>query len=499
MPKICGLVNYKPSSIIVESFNGLACCDQSQDKKRIVFSHLNTNGTFIGLSCQKDNITPYTIIYNNIKYTFVFDGELENSKELLLSIKEELGYSPAKENDYGAIATWAYILWGGFSPQKLLGRFAYAIYSEAVFPSAVYSPKVFLARDRLGVKPLYFSYKNNDTILFSSSAASIIDCMSECPKLDRYGLWQILFMNSYSIEGKSAFKNIYELQPGSCAFVDCRADGSFLVMQKRYFTLKHPKFYGNCIDLSLPCNTDFIEDENGYSKSIENLEECVEITEAPYFVDNFSHLKKNSTFTYKKKTCSRIGSDVFEISDKNYIKSFFPWIADPYKNIEVFKREVAMANEGFNWLHEIFLKEREQFKFDEDIATSELRIKMCLNYFYDLPNQLKFNEKICDRFGLNISYPFTDLKIFEHFYSKMPNVFRSERIYKQNTNKNSEFENELRDKLKKIFSNSEYRINYLIDRNKAENTLITESETDTLEMIYLIHIWLEKFNVEIDL
>lgn len=503
MPKIYGLVNYKPTGKTSEDFNGFSYNVKLNSKQKLLFSHYNNHGAFVGLSGDQEKIAPYTIIYKNIKYTFIFDGKIQNSKELLKLIRDELGFFPVNQDDYGALAAWAYILWGGFSPIRLSGKFAYAIYSESVFKNSVYSPKLFIARDRLGIKPLYFSYENNDRIIFSSSAASIISYKDKAAKIDKFGLWQILFLNGYSIDGRTVFKDIYELQPGCCAYIDCRSDGSYMVMQKRYFYIKHPKYSNNAHELKedLINKCDYIE-ENLSVKShniLEDIQKCVKIAEVPYFHLNFLNLKNLHDNNFKGKIYSCIGKESFDFSNRNHIKSFFPWIHDPYENIEVLKRELSCAHEGFNWLYEVFIKYKQIFTFDENNVARENRIKMCLNYFINIPNQIKYTEKMADYFNLQIDYPYADANVFEYYYGNLENVCALN-IKKNSSNiKNSEFEKILKLELKDIISNSEYRINYLLDKNKCLSKINAFEEDNQLQMIYLIHTWLETFNVDFDL
>ena len=68
MSSICGIVNYEGNSAIQDleslSYN-------SGKGKRFGFSHFNRNGAFIGLSSDNKSSTPHSIIYKNVRYTFV--------------------------------------------------------------------------------------------------------------------------------------------------------------------------------------------------------------------------------------------------------------------------------------------------------------------------------------------------------------------------------------------------------------------------------------------
>ncbi len=504
MSSICGLVGYNNNITYTEDLINISYNNDLNNNRRLTFTHHNKHGVFIGLSGKQANKYPCSIIYKNIKYTFVFDGILYNGAELIKTIKDELGYLPVEKNDFGGIAAWSYILWGGFSPQKLCGKFIYAIYSEAIFDNSVYSPKLFLARDKLGIKPLYFTTVNNDEIIFSSSLKSILSHKKISAKLDKYGLWQILFLGGETIDGKTLFGDIYELQPGFCAYIDCRRDGTHMIMQKRYFILKHPQLVKNtdCTLNNLCIEQKYIEDLKIDTENInlDDLNDCVRITEAPYYVYNYQKIKLLSE-NGEDSIFSKIGSDAFNFYDESYIKSFFPWISDPYRNIEFFRREGVFACEGFNWLFEIFNGAKGAFTFDEDKNISQNRIKMCMYYFYNTPNQLKYNEKVSDYYSLNVNYIFSNNNTFEFYY------YNPEQLSTQKCNPhfikkpkiNSGLENSLKCNLKEIISNPEYKINCLLDKDRVTSLLDTPDSTASLQFLYLLHTWLEEFNVELNL
>lgn len=501
MPKIYGLVNYNINKPIAEDLRRFTYNISSSIKSKSVLFHYNPQGVFIELTEEREITVPHSIIYKNIKYTFIFDGSLDNSNELFSSISEELGFAPTDKENHGALAVWAYILWGGFSPQRLYGKFVYAIYSEPIFYNNTYSPRVFIARDRLGIIPLYFSYINN-SIVFSSSASRILKDKRASPKLDKLGLWQILFLNGYTVEGNTVYKDIFELQPGCCAYIDCRHDGSRTLMQKRYLILKNPKFNIDPYITKEPLSNDFnFIEETAFvpdNISLEDLDSCIEICEAPYFSLNYNKFKTLSGTKNKNRIFSNIGADSFDFSEKNYIKSFFPWIRDPYENTEPLKSGIIYPEEGFNWLSNVFLQAKAGFEFDEDENTQMKRIRMCLYYFYNLPNKLKYHEKIANFFSLKINYPYADYNLFEKYYYNLENISENNKEVINVKIKNSEFDNLLKSKLKEIISNPEFRINYLLNADKVLTLLETCENTKQIEFIYILHAWLEKFNVEFD-
>ncbi len=107
--------------------------------------------------------------YNN-RYVITYNGELYNYKELRLQLQRaiqgttEQPYFFSTQTDTEVILA-AYLRWGKDCLQYFNGMFAFAIYDRQ-------DKTIFIARDRLGVKPLYYSFQNQ-TLLFASEIRAI--------------------------------------------------------------------------------------------------------------------------------------------------------------------------------------------------------------------------------------------------------------------------------------------------------------------------------------
>jgi asparagine synthase (glutamine-hydrolysing) len=106
----------------------------------------------------------------------VLNGEIYNYIEL----KKELTDYPFKTESDTEVLIAAYLKWGISMLQKLNGMFALAIWDRR-------SNELFLARDRMGIKPLYIS-RQNQQILFSSEIRSLLASNLVPRKLDDKGL-----------------------------------------------------------------------------------------------------------------------------------------------------------------------------------------------------------------------------------------------------------------------------------------------------------------------
>jgi asparagine synthase (glutamine-hydrolysing) len=80
--------------------------------------------------------------------------------------------------------------------------------------------KLMLARDRLGIKPLYWTRQKN-RFLFASELNSLIAGMGQLPELDLSGIWSYLALQ-YVPAPRTIFKGLKKLEPGTFMLVDAR-------------------------------------------------------------------------------------------------------------------------------------------------------------------------------------------------------------------------------------------------------------------------------------
>jgi asparagine synthase (glutamine-hydrolysing) len=142
-------------------------------------------------------------------YVMVYNGELYNTAELRGDL-ENLGYTFSGHSDTEVLLT-AYVAWGKDCLERLNGIFAFAIWEE---PRNV----LFLARDRLGVKPLFYAAKEG-SFIFASEIKGLLAHPAVEPELDCEGLAEILVMAPSRTPGHGIFRDVRELKPGCCLSV----------------------------------------------------------------------------------------------------------------------------------------------------------------------------------------------------------------------------------------------------------------------------------------
>ena len=137
------------------------------------------------------------------KYIIVYNGELYNTDE----IRSELiryGYKFDTQCDTEVVLK-AFHMWHEESAKRFNGIYAYAIYNEE-------NNELFLCRDRIGVKPLYYS-KNRTAFSFASKLESLLYVDGVEPVCNREGLCEIFMLGPAKTIGKTVFRDIKELPP----------------------------------------------------------------------------------------------------------------------------------------------------------------------------------------------------------------------------------------------------------------------------------------------
>jgi asparagine synthase (glutamine-hydrolysing) len=133
----------------------------------------------------------------------VFNGEIYNHREVRARL-ESAGHRYATRSDTETIVH-AYEQWGAGAVDHLRGMFAFAIWDTA-------RQRLLLARDRLGVKPLYWA-KAGDRLLFGSEIKSILESGLIDVRANEEALPELLGTR-YLSGTETLFKGVHRLQPG---------------------------------------------------------------------------------------------------------------------------------------------------------------------------------------------------------------------------------------------------------------------------------------------
>ena len=143
-------------------------------------------------------------------FEIVYNGELYNTEQ----IREELyrlGHQFLGHSDT-EVVLHSYAQWGERCLEKFNGIFAFGVWERG-------RRRLFLARDRIGVKPLF--YKCHDGgLLFASEIKTILAYPTVRAEVDAQGISEILLLGPGRTPGCGVFRGICELEPGCCAYFE---------------------------------------------------------------------------------------------------------------------------------------------------------------------------------------------------------------------------------------------------------------------------------------
>lgn len=152
------------------------------------------------------------MVRNRGESTFVltYNGELYNTEDIRCELAAR-GYSFRGHSDTEVLLL-SYIEWGESCVDRFNGIYAFAVWEEA-------NEKLFMARDRMGVKPLFYTQRGS-AFLYGSELKALLAHPYVEPVVDREGLAEVLALGPNRTPGHGVFKGIREVQPGYCLTLD---------------------------------------------------------------------------------------------------------------------------------------------------------------------------------------------------------------------------------------------------------------------------------------
>lgn len=183
------------------------------------------------------------------KYVIIFNGEIYNYKKLKEKYLKDVVLKTESDTE---VLLQLYILKGKAILNELNGMFAFAIYN-------IDNKSMFIARDQLGIKPIYY-YQDKDKFIFASEIKALWKFSGVKKEIDQTCFTEFL-LNGFLYEPDTGYKNIKKLQLGSC--VTLANDGS--ILKEKFWSL-HSK--ENTI--SSPIETFDKEIENSIKEHLES-------------------------------------------------------------------------------------------------------------------------------------------------------------------------------------------------------------------------------------
>ncbi|MHB8170678.1 MAG: asparagine synthase (glutamine-hydrolyzing) [Thermincolia bacterium] len=156
-------------------------------------------------------------------YIITYNGELYNTLELRQELADR-GYTFYGHSDTEVLLI-SYIEWGPDCVRRLNGIFAFAIWDDA-------NQRLFMARDRLGVKPLFYTQRGTG-FLFASELKALLAHPAVPPRLDTEGLAEVFVLGPARTPGHGVFSGVNELRPGHSLIYNRKG-----INLTRYWTLE---------------------------------------------------------------------------------------------------------------------------------------------------------------------------------------------------------------------------------------------------------------------
>ncbi len=153
----------------------------------------------------------------------VFNGCIYNYRALQTQLND-LGFKPVSEGDTAVILA-AYMAWGEACVEHLDGMFAFALWDEM-------KQSLFVARDRLGIKPLYYSFEQG-VFRFASNMQALLATGDLPTDFNPAGLHQQFMLHGVVLAPQTIFKAIHKLTPGTSLTLNAKGE----LTQRTWWTL----------------------------------------------------------------------------------------------------------------------------------------------------------------------------------------------------------------------------------------------------------------------
>ena len=147
---------------------------------------------------------PMQLYYEGQWYTITYNGELYNTAQLRQELIQ-LGHRFETESDT-EVLLHAYAQWKEKCLDRLNGIFAFGVWENR-------AQRLFLARDPMGVKPLFYMQLQGG-FLFASEIKTILAYPGADAELDENGVAELLLLGPGRAPGSGVFRNIREVEPG---------------------------------------------------------------------------------------------------------------------------------------------------------------------------------------------------------------------------------------------------------------------------------------------
>lgn len=201
------------------------------DQHVLLYNHAGLAHTRLSIRDIQGGAQPMTASFHGKTATIVYNGEIYNTEELRNNLSSySLRWNTKCDTE---VILNGYLAMGTAFFSRLNGIFAFSIYDHM-------SGEMLLARDPLGVKPLFYQ-EHQDTVIFASEPKAIF-AYGVPAEADRECWNEIFTLGPARTPGKGGFKNMKEVLPGECLTFSAAPNAPYYNCQKQFFWLleAHP-------------------------------------------------------------------------------------------------------------------------------------------------------------------------------------------------------------------------------------------------------------------
>ena len=313
---ICGYMQEKEikNNEIIQKMNDSL---NDSDCKAYCYSNIAFNYS------KTDADNPIEKIIDGKRFFISYTGEIYNLN-VLKNILITRGYS-FETNTEAEVLLCLYIEFKEIMLKFINGIFALAIYDEN-------TNSTFLARDRLGVKPLYYCLKEN-ILLFASQIKGILASNLVTPVMGKDELLELLALGPAHTPGKTYFKDIFELEAGQYAIYT----NNDLKITK-YWDLEEKKMIDS--DEEIISNvkelvTDAIKKQSSDTSVATMLSGGLDSSVVTTVISNNSNTLNTYSINYENNDIDFVANSYQQTKDSDFVKVMTEYLDTNHKNIIV--------------------------------------------------------------------------------------------------------------------------------------------------------------------
>ncbi len=203
---ICGFVSRRQISLEqLKQMNDTMVHRGPNDSGEEIFA--GRDGYGVGMAQRRLSILDLSVLGHQPMHScddrlvIAYNGEIYN----FLELRQALSDYPFKSKCDTEVILAAYLKWGISCVERFQGMFAIALYDRE-------KGELYLVRDRIGKKPLYY-WQDGDNLVFASELKPIMACPGFPKKIRRDVLKRFLYQQCIN-EPDAVFEHVYKVEPG---------------------------------------------------------------------------------------------------------------------------------------------------------------------------------------------------------------------------------------------------------------------------------------------